>query len=103
VLIVFAGRPGTGKTTLSQRLASQLKAAVLRIDAIETAIVRCGLATAPVGPVGYIVAHEVAAGCLAAGTSVVVDGVNPVAAARGFSSTASHRAARLKRYSDTLH
>ncbi len=40
MLIVFAGRPGTGKTTLSQLLASQLKAAVLRIDAIETAIVR---------------------------------------------------------------
>jgi predicted kinase len=76
------GPAGTGKTTLSQLLARQLKAAVLRIDAIETAIVRCGLATPPVGPVGYVVAQEVAAGCLAAGTSVVVDGVNPVPAAR---------------------
>ncbi len=34
------------------------------------------------GPVGYVVAHEVAASCLAAGTAVVVDAVNPVPVAR---------------------
>lgn len=77
-LIVIAGRPGTGKTTLSGRLTTELGAAYLRIDVIETAVVRSGLASYPVGPVGYVVAHEVAASNLALGTSVVVDAVNPV-------------------------
>ncbi len=82
VLVVFAGRPGTGKTTVSRLVAAELKAALLRVDAIETAVIRCGLARPPVGPVGYVVAHEVAATCLAVGTPVVVDAVNPVPVAR---------------------
>jgi predicted kinase len=56
LLVVLAGRPGTGKTTLGQALASELRAAFLRIDAIETAVVRCGLAQPSVRPVGYAVA-----------------------------------------------
>jgi predicted kinase len=81
-LVVLAGRPGTGKTTLARRLAATLRAAHLRIDAIETAVVRSGLAEPPVGPVGYVVAHELAAASLAVGTAVVVDAVNPVPEAR---------------------
>ncbi len=79
---MLAGRPGTGKTTLARRLAAALRAAYLRIDAIETAVVRSGLAEPPVGPVGYVVAHELAAACLSVGTAVVVDAVNPVPEAR---------------------
>lgn len=82
MLVVFAGHPGTGKTTVGRRLARQLHAAYLRIDAIETAVVRCGLSEVPVGPVGYVVAHELAAANLTLGTSVVVDAVNPVPEAR---------------------
>lgn len=82
LLVVLAGRPGTGKTTLARRLAGALQAAYLRIDAIETAVVRCGLTQRPVGTVGYVVAHEIAAATLSLGTSVVVDAVNPVAEAR---------------------
>lgn len=82
VLIVFAGRPGTGKTTLSRRLAGERGAALLRVDAIETAVVRSGWTQVPIGPVGYVVTHEVAGSCLAVGLSVVVDAVNPVAEAR---------------------
>ena len=38
VLVVFAGLAGTGKTTLSRRLAADLSAAVVRVDAIEVAV-----------------------------------------------------------------
>lgn len=81
-LIVFAGRAGVGKTTISRSVAGRLGAALIRLDAIEAAVVTCGLATAPVGPVGYLVAHRIAAGCLAIGTPVVIDAVNPVPEAR---------------------
>jgi predicted kinase len=63
-------------------LAAELKAAHLRMDAIETAVIRSGLAAPPLGAVGYFVAHEVAASCLLAGAPVVVDAVSPVAEAR---------------------
>lgn len=82
LLVVLAGRPGTGKTTLGRRIASELRAAYLRVDAIETAIIRCELARPPVGPVGYVVAHELAAATLSVGTPVVIDAVNPVPQAR---------------------
>ena len=82
LLVVLAGRPGTGKTTLGRWIATELGAAYLRVDAIETAVVRCGLAHPPVGPVGYVVAHEIAASTLTLGTCVVVDAVNPVPEAR---------------------
>lgn len=81
-LIVFAGLPGVGKTTISRLVAHRLRAALIRIDAVEAAVVSCGLATAPVGPIGYVVAHQMTAGCLAVGTPVVVDAVNPVPMAR---------------------
>ncbi len=82
LLVVLAGRPGTGKTTLARRLAEAVRAAYLRIDAIETAVVRCGLAQPPVRPVGYVVAHELAASTLTLGVPVVVDAVNPVPESR---------------------
>ncbi len=82
MLVVFAGLPGTGKTTLSRRLAAELSAAVVRVDAIEAALLRSGELRGPLGPAGYVVAQEVAASCLAVGTTVVVDAVSPVPQAR---------------------
>jgi predicted kinase len=82
VLVVFVGLPGSGKTTLARRVAARLGAAHLRIDAIEAAVVRSGLAEPPLGPVGYTVAHEVASSCLLVGTPVVVDAVSAVPEAR---------------------
>lgn len=96
VLVVLAGRPGTGKTTLARKLAVALAAANLRIDAIETAVLRSTPIRPPLGPVGYVVAHEIAAATLDAGVSVVIDAVNPVAAARqGWRALASRTGARL--------
>lgn len=96
MLVVLAGRPGTGKTTLSRLVAGRLGAALLRVDAVEAVVVRCGLAEPPVGVVGYAVAHEVAASTLRVGTPVVVDAVNPVPQARsGWRGLAAEAGARL--------
>jgi predicted kinase len=78
LLVVLAGRPGTGKTTLARRLAADLRAAHLRGDAIATAILRSSLTDIPdeAGEAAYGVLREVALGCLACGTSVVIDAVN---------------------------
>jgi predicted kinase len=84
VLIAIGGLPGVGKTTVARALAGRLRAAHLRIDALEAALVTTGLvrAGADIGPVGYGLALAVADSCLAAGTDVVVDAVFPVAVSR---------------------
>lgn len=103
MLVVLAGLPGTGKTTLARRLVTALGAAYVRIDAIETAVIRCGLARPPVGPVGYVVAHEIAAATLSLSTPVVVDAVNPVPEARaGWAGLAMRTGARLAVCETTL-
>ena len=84
VLIVLGGLPGTGKTTIARELARRLRAAHLRIDAVEAALVATGLVAsqADLGEAGYVVAGSVCDPCLEAGTDVVVDAVNPVPEAR---------------------
>ncbi|PWK92360.1 AAA family ATPase [Fulvimonas soli] len=44
LLIVLAGLPGGGKTTLARALAARLGATHLRIDTIEQTLRRAGLA-----------------------------------------------------------
>jgi predicted kinase len=84
VLVAIGGLPGVGKTTVARALAGRLRAAHLRIDALEAALVATGMvrAGADVGPPGYDLALAVADSCLAAGTDVVVDAVFPVAVSR---------------------
>src|SRR6516225_11937556 len=41
MFIVLGGLPGSGKSTIAQRLASEIKATYLRVDSIEQAIRIC--------------------------------------------------------------
>ena len=96
LLVVFAGLPGSGKTTVSRAVAHRLGAAFLRVDSIESAV---AATLAPVGgsPVGYVVAAQVAHDQLAPGRDVVVDAVNAVEVAReGWRLLAASTGARLR-------
>jgi predicted kinase len=77
LLVVLAGRPGTGKTTIGRVLAGRLQAAYLRTDVIAGPILVAGLTQEPAvaGRVAYDVAREVASENLLAGMPVLVDGV----------------------------
>jgi predicted kinase len=80
-LVVFAGLPGVGKTTVAREVAARLGATFLRIDTIEAAI-QSTLTPFVGNPVGYVVAARVAVDQLRAGGTVVVDAVNGVEEAR---------------------
>jgi predicted kinase len=102
LLIVLAGRPGTGKTTLARALCARLEAVYVRVDAIEAAALRSGISH-PIGPLGYFVAHEVATSNLQLGRDVVVDAVNPVPEARsGWRETAHASGSALVQLETTL-
>ncbi|HEY0107035.1 MAG TPA: AAA family ATPase [Rhizomicrobium sp.] len=79
MLIVFAGLPGTGKSTLAAAYARETAAVYLRIDAIEQAIRDAG---GDVGPAGYMVGYALAGSNLRLGRTVVADSVNPIAPTR---------------------
>ena len=80
-LIVLAGAPGVGKTTIGRRVADALMATYLRVDSVEAAVAR-SLGTDDVGAAGYAVAHAVALDQLGSRRPVVVDAVNAVQVAR---------------------
>lgn len=99
MLIVFGGLPGVGKSELARRVAGELRAAYVRVDAIESALVTAGLVAnqQSVGPAGYQVAEEIAHSNLSAGIAVVVDAVNPVAVCRdGWRRVSQATGARLE-------
>lgn len=84
MLVVFGGLPATGKTSIARAVCLAAEASYIRVDAIEAALVRAGLALdhASLGPAGYVVAEAVADAALSIGGVVVVDAVNPVEVAR---------------------
>lgn len=80
VLYIFAGLPGSGKSTIAKELATRINAVYIRIDTIEQALRDlCGV---DVQGEGYDVAYRIAADNLKAHNSVVADSCNPIALTR---------------------
>jgi predicted kinase len=82
LLIVLAGLPGTGKSTIARRLAHRLDAQWLRIDAIEQALRQAKNLGEDVAEAGYVAAYAVAETNLRLGRAVIADCVNPLALTR---------------------
>jgi predicted kinase len=78
MLIIFAGLPGVGKTTIARALARTLDAVHVRIDSIEQAIRDSGIGTTAIDDAGYRVAYSVAEDNLRLGRVVIADCVNPL-------------------------
>src|ERR1700729_1517903 len=77
MLIVVAGLPGSGKSTMADDLGRALDCAVLGVDQAEAAMWRAG--SSPSGPThhaAYLVVGALAAEQLALGQQVIVDAVN---------------------------
>lgn len=83
MLIVTAGLPGAGKSTIAEVVANRLGAPVVSVDPIESAILSAGMdADQPTGLAAYLVAETIAESVLSTGGSVIVDAVNAVEPAR---------------------
>jgi predicted kinase len=83
MLIVIAGLPGSGKSTVADDLAGALGCAVLGVDQAEAAMWRAGISPSqPTHHAAYLVAEALAAEQLALGHDVIIDAVNGPEAAR---------------------
>jgi predicted kinase len=76
-LIVVSGLPGSGKSTIAERLAQRLRIPVFSVDPIESAMIRAGIAQSfETGLAAYLVAETLAGEQLKLGISVIIDAVN---------------------------
>lgn len=83
LLVVTAGLPAAGKSTIAEVVGNRLGLPVLSVDPIESAILSAGIdASQPTGLAAYLVAEAMAEGVLANGGGVVIDAVNAVEPAR---------------------
>ncbi|MGP8075074.1 MAG: AAA family ATPase, partial [Thermoplasmata archaeon] len=83
LLVVFAGLPGAGKSTLARLVAQQRDAVWLRVDTVEASLLKAGIPQSfETGLAAYLAVRDVAAEHLRLGRDVVVDAVNGVEAAR---------------------
>ena len=78
MLIILAGLPGTGKTTIARILARRLNAVHVRIDSIEQAIRDSGVLVVSLDDAGYRAAYAVVEDNLRLGHTVIADSVNPL-------------------------
>ena len=92
LLIVFAGLPASGKSTLSRELARRTGAVWLRADSIEQAIKDSGVVPGELQDAGYRAAQAAAEDNLRLGRDVVADCVNDWQIARDGWRLAGERA-----------
>lgn len=92
MLIVFAGLPASGKSSIARMLALELGAVWLRIDSIEQAIRDAGVVQGSLDDAGYRTAYAVAEDNLRLGHIVIGDSVNPWMLTRNAWRDASLRA-----------
>lgn len=87
MLVVMAGLPGAGKSTLARALATETRAVVLAVDTVEAAMWRAGVggpeySSVPTGLAAYGVVQAQSGELIAAGHTVIADAVNAVEPAR---------------------
>lgn len=81
-LILMAGLPGSGKSTIAWGLAKRLDIGVLATDVVEAALRRVGYQPNSTGAASYLAVEALADAQLSLGHSVIIDAVNPVEPAR---------------------
>lgn len=77
MLIVFAGLPGAGKSSIARALAQEIGAQWLRVDSIEQAFKDSGVVSGSLDDAGYRAANALAEDNLRLGRTVIGDSVNP--------------------------
>ncbi len=83
MLIVMAGLPAAGKSTIAEVVGNRMGAPVVSVEPIEAAILSAGIdADEPTGLAAYLVAESFAETVISGGTSIIVDAVNAVSPAR---------------------
>lgn len=82
MIIIFGGLPGSGKTIIAKLLAEKLKGVYIRIDTIEQALIRDGMAEKDMKARGCEVGYALAAENLQLNLTVVADSVNPLSTTR---------------------
>jgi predicted kinase len=79
----MAGLPGTGKTTIAEKIRERLGYPLVSVDPLESAILSAGIdADQPTGLAAYLVAETLASTVLESQSSIIVDAVNAVGPAR---------------------
>ncbi len=83
MLIVMAGLPGAGKSTVADGLGRARSWPVLSVDPVEAALLYSGIdAAQPTGLAAYVVVEAMAEHQLGLGQTVIVDAVNDAPEAR---------------------
>ena len=83
MLIVMAGLPASGKSTIAAAAGRILGCSVVSVDPIEAALWTAGIErTQPTGLAAYVAAEAVAEAQLRLGGTVIIDAVNDAPAAR---------------------